>query len=139
MLKPTTNIWELSSFDPVKESKFMSYLDANNLYGLAMSWQLPAFGFEWTTDDELDNVKYLSCILEVDLDYPEDLHNLHYDYPLAQKRVKIGNVEKQIPDLNKKTNYVVHENIKLYENLGLKITKIHRIQIRGKCLTGRIH
>ena len=41
------------------------------------------------TDDELDDWKHLSCILEVDLDYPEQLHNLHNDYPLAAERVKI--------------------------------------------------
>ena len=65
--------------------------------------------------------------LEVDLEYPEDLHNLHNDYPLAQERIKIGNVEKLIPNLNNKINYVVHyENLKLYESLGLKVTKIHR-------------
>ena len=69
---------------------------------------------------------YLSCILQVDLEYPEQLHNLHSDYPLDPECVKIENVEKLIPKLNK-TNYVVHyENLKLYESLGLKITKIHR-------------
>ena len=71
--------------------------------------------------------KHLSCILDVDLEYPEDLHNLHNDYHLAPERVKMGNVEKLIQNLNNKTNYVVHyENLKLYESLGLKITKIHR-------------
>ena len=76
------------------------------------------------SDDELDDWKHLSCILEVDLDYPEDLHNLYNDYPLAPERVQIGNVEKLIPNLNNKTNFVVHyENLKLYESLGLKITK----------------
>ena len=75
------------------------------------------------TDDELDDFKRLSCFLEVDLEYPEDLHNLHNDYPLAPERIKIGNVEKLIQNLNNKTNYVVHyENLKLYESLGLKIT-----------------
>ena len=45
----------------------------------------------------------------------------------ASERVQIGNVEKLIPNLNNKTSYVVHyENLKLYENLGLKITEIHR-------------
>ena len=84
-------------------------------------------GFPWMTDDELDDWKHLSCILEVDLDYPEDLHNPHNDYPPVPERVKIGNVEKLIPILNNKTNYVVHyENFKLYESLGLKITEIHR-------------
>ena len=46
-----------AELDPVKESKFISYLDANNLYGWAMSKQLPTSGFEWMTDDELDNWK----------------------------------------------------------------------------------
>ena len=79
------------------------------------------------TDNELDDWKHLSCFLEVDLQYPEDLHDLHHDYPLAPKRIKIRYVEKLIPNLNNKTNYVMHyEILKLYESLGLKITKIHR-------------
>ena len=74
------------------------------------------------TDDELDYWKHLSCILEVDLVYPEDLHDLHNDYPLALERVKIGNVEKLIPNLNNKSNYVMHyENLQLYQSLGMKI------------------
>ena len=114
-------------FDPVKECKFISYLDANNLCGWAMSKHLPMSGFEWMTDDGLDDWKHLSCILEVDLDYPEGFHNLHNDYPLAPERVKIEDVEKLFPNLKNKTNYVVfYENLKLYEILGLKITKIHR-------------
>ena len=87
----------------------------------------PTSGFKWMTDDELDDWKHLSCILEIDLEYPEDLHDLHNDYPLAPERVKIGKVEKLIPSLNSKTNYVVHyENLKLYQSLVLKITNIHR-------------
>ena len=77
------------------------------------------------TDEELDDWKHLSCFLEVDLEYPQDLHYLQNDYPLAPERVKIGDVENLIPNLNNKTNYVVHyENLKLYESLGLTITKI---------------
>ena len=92
-----------------------------------MSKQLPTSGFEWMTDNELDDWEHLSCLLEVDLEYPEDLHDLHNDYPLAPECIKIENVEKLIPNLNNKTNYVVHcENLKIYESLGLKITKIHR-------------
>ena len=89
--------------------------------------QLPTSGFEWMTDDELDDWKHLSCFIEVDLEYLEDLHDIYNDYPLAPERVKIGNIEKVIPNLNNNTNYVVHyENLKLYESLGLKIRKIHR-------------
>ena len=92
-----------------------------------MSKQLPTSGFKWMTDDDLDDWKHLSCFFEVDLEYPEDLHDLHNDYPLAPDRVKIGNIETLIPNLNNKTNYVVHfETLKFNESLGLKITKIHR-------------
>ena len=59
--------------------------------------------------------------------YPEDLYELHNDYLLAPERIKIGNVEKLIKNLNSMANYVVrYENLKLYESLGLKITKIRR-------------
>ena len=114
-----------TEFDPTKDSKFISYLDANNINAWAMSKQLRTSGFEWMTDDELDDWQHLSCFIEVDLEeYPEDLHDLHNDYPLAPK---IGNIENLIPNLNNKTNYVVHyANLKLYESLGLKITEIHR-------------
>ena len=92
-----------------------------------MSKQLSTSGITWMTDDQLDDRKHLSCFPEVDLDYPEDLHDLHNGYPLAPERVKIGNMEKPIPNLNNKTNYSVdYENLKLYERLGLKITKIHK-------------
>ena len=83
-----------TEFDPAEESKFISYLDANNLYGWAMSKQLPTSWFEWMTDDEHDDWKHLSYFLEVDLEYPEDLHDHHNDYPFASKLVKIGNIEK---------------------------------------------
>ena len=116
-----------TEFDPAEECKFISYLDANNLYGWAMSKQLPTSVFKGMTDNELDDWKYLSCFLEVDLEYTEDLHSLHNDCLLAPERIRIKNVEKLIPNLNNKTNYVVHyQNLKLYQSLGLKITKIHR-------------
>ena len=70
-----------AEFNPVNETKFVAYLDANDLYGWAMSQQLPTSGFERMTDDELDDWKHLSCFLEVDLEYPEDLYDLHTDYP----------------------------------------------------------
>ena len=99
-----------TEFDSAEESKFISYLDANNLYGWAMWKQLPTSGCEWMTDNEIDDWKHLSCFLEVDLEYPEDLHDLHNDQPLAPERIKIGNAEKLIQNLNNKTNYVVHND-----------------------------
>ena len=61
----TNNEYMGTEFDLVKEFKFISYLDANNLYDRAMSKQLLTSGFEWMTDDELTDWKHLSCILEV--------------------------------------------------------------------------
>ncbi|XP_065676786.1 uncharacterized protein LOC136092455 [Hydra vulgaris] len=117
----------MDNYDETKPSKFIQYLDANNLYGWAMSKPLPTHGFKWMDEDELENWKSVPCILEVDLDYPDHLHDEHNDYPLAPDRVKVGKIEKLIPNLNNKKNYVIHyTNLKLYERLGLKITKIHR-------------
>jgi hypothetical protein len=117
------------AFDNSQPSSFISYLDANNLYGWAMSKQLPTHSFKWMNDGELNNWRSIPCILEVDLEYPEELHDLHNDYPLAPESVKpVGSdVPKLIPNLNDKTKYILHyENLKLYESLGLKLTKIHR-------------
>ena len=65
--------------------------------------------------------------MEVDLEYPKKLHDLHNDYPLAPEQIKVNKVEKLIPNLWNKKNYVIHyENLKQYLNLGLKLTHIHR-------------
>ena len=77
--------------------------------------------------NELENWRNYSFILEVDLEYPRSLHDLHNDYPLAPERVKVNKVEKLIPNLGDKEKYVLHyENFRQYESLGLKIKKIHR-------------
>ena len=78
-----------TEFDPTKDSKFISYLDNNNLYGWAMSKQLARSLFKWMTDNELDDWKHLGCFLGVDLEYLEDVLDLHNEYPLAPERVKI--------------------------------------------------
>ena len=117
----------MKDYDPDKPNKFISYLDANNLYGWAMCKPLPTKGFEWMNEEELKDWKNQPCILEVDLEYPEHLHDLHNDYPLAPERLTVNKVEKLIPNLNDKKKYVIHhETLKLYLSLGLKLTKIHR-------------
>ena len=93
-----------------------------------------------------DNKK--GYILEVDLEYPEELHELHNDYPLAAEKMKvtkdmlspycktiqekfgvtIGQVAKLTPTLTEKKNYVLHyRNLQLYLSLGLKLKKVHRV------------
>ena len=120
----------LSNYDKSKASKFIDdYLDANNLYGWAMCQKLPVRDFRWMDTNELGNWKSVPCILEVDLEYPKELHDLHNEYPLAPKRVipPGGKVSKLIPNLNDKERYVLHhENLKLYTRLGIRITKTHR-------------
>ena len=114
-------------YDDKRATKYITYLDANNLYGWEMCKPLPTSNFKWMDDGELMSWKKHTCILEVDLEYPKELHDLHNDYPLAPERLVLGKVEKLVPNLNDKIKYVIHyENLKLYESLGLKITKIHR-------------
>ena len=119
-------------YDPCKPSVYLPYLDANNLYGYAMSQPLPVSGFQWLTKDEIlemtnDHSKIKSCTLEVDLEYPSHLHDLRNDYPLAPESIVVNKVEKLIPNLNDKTNYVVHHSmIQQILKRGLILKKIHR-------------
>ncbi len=117
----------LDDYDPKKPSKHILYLDANNLYGWAMSKPQPYKNFKWMNADELKNWESKPCFLEVDLEYPKELHDLHNEYLLAPERLLIDKVEKLVPNLNDKTKYVLHhEDLKMYLEMGLKLTKIHR-------------
>ena len=114
-------------FNPSEPSKYITYLDANNLYGWAMSKPLPTHGFKWMKVNEFKTWEKHPCILEVDLEYPKSLHDLHSDYPLAPERIEVNKVDKLIPNLWNKKKYVVHyENLKQYLSLGLKLTNIYR-------------
>ena len=123
----------MKEYDPNKPSSYIQYLDANNLYGWAMSKPLPTHGFKWMGKLGLDQWKKYPCILEVDLEYPRELWELHSDYPLAPEHLVLGGLEKPgrvkklIPNFYSKTKYVVHhEVLKTYLKHGLKISKIHR-------------
>ena len=85
-----------NQFDDKQPSKYIADLDANNLYGWAMSKCLPTHGFEWMEVNELENWENYSCILEVDLEYPWSLHDLHNDYPLAPEHIKVNKIDKLI-------------------------------------------
>ena len=146
----------MKKYDEKAPSKYIMYLDANNLYGWAMSQYLPTGRFRWMTQKQIDKIdlaKYKEdsdkgIILEVDLEYPKELHDLHNDYPLAAEKIKVTNdmlseycknisdkynisiglVHKLIPTLSNKKNYVLHyRNLQLYLSLGLKVDKIHRV------------
>ena len=65
--------------------------------------------------------------MEVDLEYPKELHDAHNEYPLAAERLIVGKVEKLVPNLNDKNKYVVnHRTLKCYVKHGIKVTKVHR-------------
>ena len=73
-----------------------------------------------------DPSKIKSCTVELDLEYPKELHDLHSDYPLAPESVVLNGTAKLIPNLNSEKNYVLHyENLKFYLKHGLKLAKIH--------------
>ena len=144
-------------YDKSKPSSYISYLDANNLYGLAMCKKLPYDDFKWHYGrmDEKRVMKYcddddIGYILEVDLDYPKELHDLHKDYPLAPEIMCINEsmlsqVQKDIHKYHsgkdasdEKTNklvlnvmdkkeYVLHISaLKFYLQHGLHLKKVHR-------------
>ena len=147
----------LKSFNPYDEEKYLLYIDANNLYGWAMTQNLPFANFTWCKIEtklveniiQNTNLENKGYILEVDLEYPESLHDLHNDFPLAPEKLKISfndlspfaqklcsqlnlksnlNTSKLIPNLNNKDNYVLYyKNLQLYLKLGLKLKKVHKI------------
>ena len=99
-LAVANNKYMEEAYDDKKPSSYISYLDANNLYGLAMSQKLPLKNIKWAKKtpnvenwNENDDFGY---IMEVDLEYPEELHDYHSDYPLAPEimNVKVKEVYK---------------------------------------------
>ena len=71
------------------------YLDANNLYGWAMNRYLPYGKFRWLRNIDNFNVNSIEenspigYILEVDLEYHDQLQELHNDYPLSSEKPAI--------------------------------------------------
>ena len=132
----------MKDFNPNKPSSFIQYLDANNLYGWAMSQALPTNGFKWMKDltkakvihilekvncSMTNPIKKKGYIFEVDLEYPHDLWGTHNDYPLAPEKLKVNGVEKLISHFKPRKNYVIHyRNLRQCLEMALKITKVHR-------------
>ena len=126
------NVYMGKDFDPNEPSKFLEYLDANNLYGGSMSQPLPTGNFGWADGEELNFIpleELPPCFVEVDLEYPVELHDYFSDFVPAPDYVRPegSKVKKLAPNLYPKTKYVCHfRNLILYRDLGVKITKIHR-------------
>ena len=131
-------------------------LDANTLYGGIMEkLPLPLKNYETVNLDlyhilKTSNDSSIGYILEVDLEYPDCLHDSHRDFPLAptkeiisyhdlsswqQDILKKNNslhssskTRKLVQTLSDKTNYTVHYiTLKLYVSLGMKVTNVHKV------------
>ena len=107
----------MQNYDKNKESSYIQYLDANNLYGWAMSEKLPVNGFKWVKNTSKIDEKFIKnydedsdkgYIFEVDVKYPRRLHDLHSDLPFLPKRTKIGKCKKLVCNLRNMKKYVVH-------------------------------
>ena len=121
-----------------------------------MSQHLPTGNFKWLNKQQIKNINWKTIpkdnktgyLLEVDLEYPHELHDLHNDYPCGAEQIKVtqdmlsdycqriakkigiksGQVNKLIPTLGNKSKYVLHyRNLQLYRELGLKLKKIYRV------------
>ena len=121
-----------SDFAPDKPTKYLQYLDANNLYGWAMSQRLPTRGLKWvgikpSKISQLAKRKSKGYLLEVDDHYTRELHDSHNDLPFMCECMKINGVEKLIPNLYDKKRYVIH--IRALDQAlkhGLVLECIHR-------------
>ena len=86
----------MNDYDPRKPSKFITYLDVNNLYGWTVSEYLPYGRFKWLKNVDGFDVMSISdkstigYFLEVDLEYPDDLHEMDNDYPLAPEKLAVS-------------------------------------------------
>ena len=142
-------------YNKIKPENFITYLNMNNLYGSTISEYLPYGRFKWvkTTNETVNRIlnkkdnSLHGYFLEVDVDYPENLHSFHKGYSTAPEKmkkdqvlspycleikkehdIKTGDINKLTPNLMSKKNYVVHyRNLKYYLSQGLILKKVHRI------------
>ena len=146
----------LDNYDPTQDETYGLLVDVNNLYGGIMEkLPLPLNSFVTVNTDlqhilNTSNDTSIGYILEVDLEYPDNLHDSHRDFPLAPTKETISyhdlsswqqdnskkntplhfrsTTKKLVQTLSDKTNYTMHYiTLKLYVSLGLKVTKVHRV------------
>ena len=127
----------MKDYDKNKESSYNQYLDANNLYGWAMSQKLLVNNFKWINNVSKINEKFIKnydedsdkgYIFEVDVNYPKRLHDLHSDLPFLPERMKIGKCKKLVCNLRDKKRYVLRiRSLKQALDYGLKLEKIQRV------------
>lgn len=127
----------MDDYNSDEQSNYLMYFDVNNLYGWAMMQSLPRSNFEWVhlqvkeILDTPDDAQH-GYLVEVDLEYPKELHDLHTDYPLCAEHMIPPNPEskhmKLILNLFDKEKYVLHyRTLKLVLKNGMRLKKVGRI------------
>ena len=126
----------MEEYDSSKPTNYLQYLDADNLYGWAMCQPLSTGGLKWIKCDNWDPKslvemfaaeKNYGYLLEVDVPYPKELHDLHNDIPFMCTKMKVNGVEKLIPNLYYKRKYIMHiRALRQALDHGLVLEKIHR-------------
>ena len=95
----------MKDYDKNKESSYIQYWDVNNLYGWAMLQKLPVNNFEWIKDTSQFNEDFIKnyneesdegYFLEVDVQYPPKLQEIHNDLPILSERIQLGKIKNQI-------------------------------------------
>ena len=124
----------MKTYDKSKESSYIQYLHANNLYGWAMSQNLPVNGFKWKTNISIFDEEFIKnydedsdkgYIFEVDVEYPKNFRDLYSNLPFLPERVKINKCNKLVCNLYDKNNYVIHTRVLKQElNNGLILKKV---------------
>ena len=126
-----------SEYDKSKPTKYLQYLDANKLYGWAMSQLLPTGEFRWvefrkdrslkTIVEEVVVKKDYGYLLKVDVRYPKKLYDYHNNLPFMCGKMKINGVDKLVPNLYYKHRYIIHVRAlaQMLEH-GLVLERMHR-------------
>ena len=107
----------MENYDESKESSYIQYLDANNLYGWAMSQKLPKNNFKWVENTSRINEEFIKnynensnkgYILEVDVKYLKKLLDLHIDLTFLPRRMKIDKCKELVCNLQNKKKYILY-------------------------------
>ena len=140
----------MDSFDPNKATTFGAFFDVTSLYAGTMQKMMPLGNYKWNTEITIDEILQTSeessvgYFVEVDLEYPPHLHDIHNGLPLAPEKlsiqsswlspyaksfnIKVNKTPKLVETLLNKKKYVCHyQNLKFYVKHGLKVSNLHRV------------
>ena len=110
----------MKDYDKSKKSSYLKYWDVINLQSWALSQKLPVNNFNWIKDTSQFNEDFIKTyneecdeghFPEADIQYPEKLDEYHNELPFLSGRMKIEKVEKLVPNLHDKTEYLIQKYV----------------------------